>query len=229
MTKSLKVFLLPLIALAALVFACNKSEDTATTTEDAIDQELYATQERGGLGRLGCYELVFPVSFTLPDNSTVEVNSYEEIIDALRAYYQANGTGHPGRPFRPRMAFVFPISVVSQDGEVITVSTDDELRALRGACTGRFGQHGPRGHGQHGLSCFEIVFPVTIAFPDGTTGAAADRQSLHLLIRTWHHDHPGVPGRPQITFPLTVQMTEDGTTVTVNSRDELRALKEGCE
>lgn len=228
MTKSFKVLLLPVFVLAALIVACNKSEDT-TTTEEALDQELYAAQERGGLGRFGCYELVFPISITLPDNSVVEVNSYEEIIDALRAYYQANGTDRPGRPFRPRLDFVFPISVVSEDGEVITLNSNEELRALRAECPGTFGQHGHHGHTQGPLSCFEIIFPMTIEFPDGTTATAGDRQALHLLIRTWHHDHPGVQGRPHIVFPLTLQMTEDGSIVTVNNREELRALKEGCE
>lgn len=234
MIKSLKVFLLPFLALVAIVFACNKNDDVFATTEEAVDQALYSAQERGGIGRLGCYELVFPVSIVLPDSSTVEVNSYEEIIDALRAYFLANGTGpgnghHHGGGNRPHLSFVFPLSVVSTDGEVITVASDTELRALRAECAGSFGHHGPGGHCNNGLSCFEIVFPITIAFPDSTTATATDRQSLHLLIRTWRQENPGVTGRPQIVFPITVQMTEDSTQVTVNSREELRALKEGCE
>lgn len=227
MIKSLKVFLLPVLALIVVVMACNKADDVLATTEEAIDQALYSAQERGGLGRRGCYELVFPVSIVLPDSSIVEVNSYDEMKAALRAYFEANGTGHPHR--RPHLAFVFPISVVSQEGEVITIDADTNLRALRAACAGTFGNHGPAGHGHHGLSCFDIVFPLTVLFPDGTTATATDRQALHQMTRRWHHDHPGVPGRPQITFPLTVQMTEDSTLVTVNSRDELRALKESCE
>ncbi len=227
MIKSLKVFLLPVLALIAIVMACNKADDVLATTEEAIDQALYSAQERGGLGRRGCYELVFPVSIVLPDSSIAEVNSYEEMKAALRTYFVANGTGHPHR--RPHLSFVFPISVVSQDGEVITVDADTNLRALRAVCAGTFGNHGPVGHGNHGLSCFDIVFPLTVLFPDGTTATAADRQALHLMTRRWHHENPGVPGRPQITFPLTVRMTQDGTLATVNSRDELRALKESCE
>lgn len=236
MIKSLKVFLLPFLAFVAIVVACNKADDILATTEEAIDQALFSAQERGGIGRFGCYELVFPVSIVLPDSSTVEVNSYEEVKTALRAYFEANGTGpgnghhhHHGAGNRPHLAFVFPISVVSQEGEVITVASDTELRDLRAACAGTFGNHGPAGHGHHGLSCFDIVFPVTVEFPDSTTATATDRQSLHLLIRSWRQENPGVAGRPHIAFPLTVQMTEDSTLVTVNSRDELRALKESCE
>ncbi|MBN8679450.1 MAG: hypothetical protein J0M29_14570 [Chitinophagales bacterium] len=170
----------------------------------------------------GCYELVFPVSIVLPDSSTVEVSSYEEMKQALRNYFQANGggghQGHHGGP-RPHLGFVFPISVLSQDGEIITVNNVDELRALREECGGgTFGHHGHQGHGQHGLTCFEIVFPITIEFPDGTTAEAADRQALHQLIRTWKQNNPGVQGRPKMVFPITVKMDEDGSVVTVNSR-----------
>ncbi len=230
MKKSLKFFLLPLIALISIIVACNKSD--STTVEEAVDEVLFSAQERGGMGRFGCYELVFRVTFTLPDSSTATVNSYDEMKQTLRAYFEANGTpGNGGHHHgnRPKIDFVFPISVISQDGEVITVADELELRALREACAGTFGNHGPQGHGQHGLSCFEIVFPITIQFPDSTTAEVADRQALHQLVRTWNQANPGLHARPIIVFPISVKMTDDGSIVTVNSREELHDLKESCE
>jgi hypothetical protein len=49
------------------------------------------------------------------------------------------------------------------------------------------------------------------------------------LIHSWRENNPGVTGRPQIVFPITVQMTADSTLVTVNSKEELHQLKEDCE
>ena len=232
MLKALKLFFLPIAVILTVLVACDKSSDT--TTEELVDQALYSAQERGGMGRFGCYELVFPVTVVLPDSSTVTVNSYDEMKQALRDYFEANGGGgqgghHGHHGNRPKISFAFPISVLSQDGELITVNNQDELAALREACGGTFGNHGPQGHGDHGLTCFELVFPITVQFPDSTTAEAADRQALHLLIRTWKQNNPGVAGRPQIVFPVTVKMDEDGSLVTVNSREELRQLKEDCE
>lgn len=240
MLKSLKLFLLPLVAMTALIIACNKTDDTTTATVDeAIDQSLYSIQERGGLGKFGCYELVFPVTITLPDSSTVEVSSYDELKTALRTWFEENGTpqqNHNGHNHnhhnhvRPNINFVFPISVISQDGAVITVNTAEELLALREECGGStFGNHGWQGHGNHGLSCFDLVFPITIQFPDSTTAEATDRPNMRDLIHTWRENNPGVTGRPQIVFPITVQMTDDSTLVTVNSKEELHQLKEDCE
>jgi len=85
------------------------------------------------------------------------------------------------------------------------------------------------GHGGHGLSCFRIVFPITVAFPDSTTAQATDQQNLRQLVHEWRQNNPGIHARPEIVFPITVVMTADSTQVTLNSRDELHALKESCE
>lgn len=232
MQKALKFFLLPAIAILAMFAACNKESDTLTTDE-AVDYSLYSVQDRGGMGRLGCFELVFPVTFNLPDGTPTTVNSYDELKTALRTYFQANGGGtrpNGTRPFggRPKIDFVYPIQVISKDGEVIDVADEAALLALRVECAGTFGNHGWQGHGNGPLSCFEFIFPITVEFPDGSTQSIADRAALRLAIRTWHQANPGATERPHLTFPITVKMTDDGTEVVVNSREELRALKEGC-
>jgi len=231
MLKALKLLLLPFAVLVAVLVACNKSTDLATET--LVDQALYSAQERGGMGRFGCNELIFPVTLVLPDSTTVTVNSYDEMKQALRTYFEANGGGqghpHHGPAQHPQISFQFPITVLSQNGDLITVNNADELKALREDCAGTFGNHSPQGHGQHGLTCFEIVFPVTITFPDGTTAEASDRMALHKLLRTWKQNNPGTTGRPELTFPITVKMDDDGSLVTVNSREELHQLKEDCE
>ncbi|MFN0213908.1 MAG: hypothetical protein ACKVT2_06595 [Saprospiraceae bacterium] len=229
MLKALKLFLIPIVAIVAVMVACNKSSDL--TVDEFVDQALYSAQERGGMGRFGCYELVFPVSIVLPDGSTQEVNSYEEIKLALRTYFGTHGGGpRPHHSDRPLLSFEFPISVINEDGDIITMDSDEELRRLRADCAGAtFGNHGPRGHGDHGLACFEIVFPITIAFPDGTTAEVADRQALRQLLRTWRENNPGATQRPRIVFPITVKMDDDGSLVTVNSPQELRQLKQDCE
>ncbi|MBK9336797.1 MAG: hypothetical protein IPM98_09490 [Lewinellaceae bacterium] len=227
MTKALKFFLLPAFALVALLFSCTKTDEL--TVDEAVDQALYGVQERGGMGRYGCYELVFPVAIELPNGTTVEADSYDAIKQQLRTYFEANSDSRRlRRGVRPHLNFVFPISVVSEDGDLIAVESEETLQRLRAECAGTFGSHDPRGHGQHGLSCFEVVFPITIEFPDGTTAEAGDRQAVHQLLRVWMQNNPGVPARPKVTFPLTVKMADDGSLVTVDSPEALRRLKADC-
>ncbi len=225
MTKAWK-FLVPSALLAALsFFACNKNDD-ALATEEAIDQALYDVQERGGLGSYGCYELIFPVTIQLPNNVTAEVNSYEDIAQQLRSYFQANG--RPKRGIRPPFSFVFPISVVNAKGEVIVVEDDEQLRRLRAECQGAFGHHGPNGYSRHGVACFEFIFPITIVFPNGTTAQADSKRAMHQLIQSWRRNNPTSAERPTLAFPLQVKLRRTGEIVTVNNADELAALKSSC-
>ena len=193
------------------------------------------------MGKYGCYELIFPVTVNFPDSTTQEVNSYDELKDAIRTWYQANGGGngggnghHHGNHHNPvdslpHPTLAFPVSVLSPDGEIITVNNESELHDLKEACGGgTFGHHDHHGHGQHGLACFEIQFPITIQFPDSTTAIAADQAALHTLLHDWKHNNPGVSGHPEIVFPIQVVMKDDSTVVTVNSKQELHDLKKGC-
>ena len=215
------------MALMAAFFmaSCDQAADVVTeeTTEEFVDQALFVLQEQGNIGRNGCYELIFPITVEFPDGTTVTANDYEELGTAIKTWKEAN----PDATERP--SFVFPIEVLSEDGEVISVASHEELRALKEACPGNyFGHHGPRGHRGKCNPCFEIVFPIDILFPDGTTAEAADRMTLKTLIREWKEANPDEEERPEIVFPIEVEMEEDGTIVTVNDLDELKALKESC-
>lgn len=213
------------LALGAFTFTACQKEDVASalTTDEYVDQALYLMQDEGNIGRHGCYELVFPISVEFPDGTTVTAENYEEMGTAIRTWRENHDRrdGHP--------TFVFPFEVMSQDGDIISVGDRAELRRLREAC-GRdyFNGRDFRGHRDQCTPCFHLTFPVTIEFPDETTATANSRQELKMLVRQWRQDNPDVDGRPHLTFPITVQMTETDELVTVNSREELQALRESC-
>ncbi len=223
MKQMFKVSMLGLFAIGLMIASCSKETlSTSNGVFDFVDESLYTLQESGNIGNYGCYELVFPVSVEFPDATTVEVNDYDELRAEVQAWKEAN-PDIEGRP-----SFVFPIEVISEEGEVITVNDSDELRALKIECGGgKFGKHGKKGHRFKCKPCFNLVFPVSIEYPDGTTAEAADRKELKTLIREWKQANPGSDERPTLVFPIDVVM-EDGSIVTVNSIEELKELRESC-
>jgi hypothetical protein len=247
-SKFLKLFLLPALCATALMTACNKTDDLSEAIDNAIDDTLYEAQERGGLGKFGCYELVFPVKITLPSGTTSEFDSYEEIKDSLKNWCKMNPDSIPGGPGKPKhghgkghgkgprgfglgpLKFVYPISVITQDGEAVAINNETELLALRAKCADAgFGKFGPHGHGKHGLACFEFVFPLNVKFPDGTTATASDKEAFHKLLREWRVKNPAVKERPTLVFPVNVKLKSDGSTKAVNSKEELHSLKKTCK
>lgn len=232
----------------SLVFISCKKEDSETdeaTIEAVTDQAVFALEESSNAGKQGCYDFVFPISFSFPDGTTKTVNSYEELVSNIRNWARENcrgrggrrggyGQGNPnggsggwqGAQYRPQL--VLPITVIDENGATITVNTQEELKALRESC-GRtwFAGRGFRGHASNCTPCFTINFPVTVRFPDASTQQAADRAALQNIARTWRQNNPNSSTHPEISFPISVTK-KDGSIVTVNSKDELKALRTSC-
>ncbi len=212
-----------LILLAGSVFtACNKENDLASDdVENYIDSVVFDMQNQGNCGKFGCYEFVFPITVSFADGSTAEVSDYRNLRETLRTYREDN-------PDSSRPILGFPLEVTTDEGEVITVSSREELHELRIQCRRDFfRKHHHKGHRFRGMFCFSLNFPLSIALPDGSTVELVDRIELKETLRTWKHENPESEERPVLVYPLTVSM-EDGTEVTVESKEGLLALKDTC-
>ena len=217
MTKSfVKFSWIFIIAVAAFLTSCEQDNAlTDTVLENFTNSSVETLERQGNCGRRGCFEFVFPITIAFPDETTAEVNSYDELKESIRTWKENN----PDSEEKPNL--VFPIEVINEEGEVISVADMEELKALASECRPR------GGHGGGGRHCFKPVFPLSIAFPDGTIAEAENRRALKQLVREWKENNPDSEERPQFVFPIDVEM-EDGTVVTVESAEDLEALKESC-
>lgn len=231
MNKSIfKTFGWVLALITVGFFISCQKEESAADVENYVLQSMYEIEERSGTGMAGCYELVFPVTLQFPDSTNQEVNSYEEMKQAIRDWFQSTNT-RPRPHFRPflhlRPFLTFPYEVITEDGELISISNFQELMDLRRACIAAV--FGPNHHGHLGKdrACFKPVFPFTLEFPDGTLATVTTPRELQQALREWKQANPDSHERPEFVFPITVKL-RDGTEVVVNSAAELAALKEEC-
>lgn len=220
-------FFLP-IAFALMLFtisftACTK-DDSTTETENFVNNALDEICTETRTGKNGCFEIIFPVTVVFADSTTQEVTSYDEMKAAFKAWRENN----PEVKGRPKIQF--PYSVTTEDGTIVEITSAEDLKALIAGCVqdgggpghgpGK-GGHGP-GHGGHGKPCFTINFPLTVTTANGEV-ALADQAALKELLKSLK----GTGKKPQFVFPITITL-EDGTVQTVNSAEELRAIKEAC-
>lgn len=201
----------------ALPFDVELHDGTIVTIESQEDlHELMAECRDNRPHRPRCFKLVFPVTVEFPDGTTAEAADNAVLHQLIREWKQNN----PDAEERPTIAF--PHDVELPDGTIVTVNGQEDIRAILEDCIG------DRPHGPHGPRCFELVFPVTVVFPNGFTAQVVNAMQLKHLMREWRENHHGPGPRPHLVFPYDVQM-EDGTVITITSLEQLQELLESCD
>lgn len=203
------------------------SDSEIVEVENFVDGAIAAMQDRVAAGRNGCVEFVFPITVSFADGTTATAEDYETLHAAIKAWKEANLEEDGERGRKPDL--VFPLQVVNEEGEIIDISTQDELKAVYQECGGRFGngKGGKRGHRGKGYACFSLVYPVSIDFADGTSETFDDRDAMKDAIKAYKEANGRDAERPTLAFPVTVEY-DDGTQATVESRDALKELKQAC-
>ena len=92
-------------------------------------RSLSGDRDRNGLGRENCFAFVLPVTFIMPDGSTITIET-EEDWGLIKLWYHE----HPD--VRERPALQFPVKIVFEDGEIRMINNKEELRAAYAECDG---------------------------------------------------------------------------------------------
>jgi len=91
-------------------------------------------EDRGGKGRGGkeeCFEFVLPITFVMPDDSTITVEEKEDWIE-IRSWYKANPN------VREKPSLQYPADIIFiKDRTTWTLNSDEDLRRAYEACKGR--------------------------------------------------------------------------------------------
>ena len=214
----------PTIATPFDVELRDSSIVTITSEEDLAALRETCGGDRGGKGNRGgnrgnCFKPVFPITINFPDGTAATVADKAEAKAAKEAYKAAN----PDSEERPTIAMPFDVQL--RDSSIVTITSEEDLAALRETCGGDRGGKGNRGG--KGQKCFTPVFPLTINFPDGTAAIVADKDEAKAAKEVFKAANPDNKERPSLAFPYDVALA-DGTTVTVESDEDVAALKEDC-
>ena len=73
--------------------------------------------------------------------------------------------------------------------------------------------------------CYELVFPVTVQFPDSTIAEVADYPALKQALHDWFVANGGVKplNRPTLVYPIQV-INRAGEIITVETPEEMKEL-----
>ena len=219
--------------------------DSATANnEDELNDLLLLCDDFGGgpgnggggicdstdinFGFIGCYDLVYPVSFTLEDGSTATANS----VDDLPTIFTNSN---------PPVDFAYPLNLTNTDtGAPATANSETELGDLLLLCDD-FGGGGGSGGGNWGQSvvypmtiitaipdstgfpgCYDYQYPVSVVDVDGNILTASDDDGMMTIVF-------GNIEIADFVYPVNVTDTNTGLTLTANNEGDVVAWLDDCD
>ncbi|MCG8474545.1 MAG: hypothetical protein MI784_03590, partial [Cytophagales bacterium] len=124
--------------------------------QDSNEKEIaHRKKKKGKRGRYkGCFKLVLPVSFTMPDESVITIETPDG-WSAIREWYE----NHPDETSKPDIHF--PVDVILRDSTQLSIANIEEMKVLRQNC-----MEGRRHKGKYTRNIVEeVVFLDDCDFP----------------------------------------------------------------
>ena len=189
-------------------------------------QECYPKRD-GEWSRDGdetCFYLVFPVTYVMPDGSTISVTSDDEDgWSDLKDWYEENEYSED----KPELQYPVDIIVETEEGtSTVTINNEEEMTVAKRECHAEWEEDWDE---EDERECFEYVLPVTFLMPDGSTITVEDEEGWYSL-RVWYEENRGYEEEPGIQYPIDIsQETEEGfITVTLTSGEEMEEVYSEC-
>ena len=207
-----------------LQFPVNVEFDDETVTVNSEEELRELKQEcwRDESEERQCFELVFPVTFIMPDASTITVDTDDDAgWQPVKDWYEAN----PDSDERPTLQFPVDIIYETEDGDsTLSINNDEEMENVKIRCREEWADS----ESEQDEECYEFVLPISFTMPDGTTITIENEEDWYSL-REWYANNDEADEEPSLQFPVNIILLDDeGTSVTINNDEEMNALEEDC-
>ena len=159
-----------------------------------------------------CFELVLPVTFVMPDSSSIIVED-ESGYMAVRTWYGNN----PDSNKKPILQY--PLDIIYQDSDTQKIKNIVEMKSTKKDCQ-------KWDDNKKNWKCFKLVYPITYKMFDGST-ISMEYATDWAEIKAWHESNSGIKERPTLQYPVDITY-QDGAIKTINNDEEMRSAKENC-
>lgn len=178
-----------------------------------------------------CFDIQFPISVTMPDESQVSIGNEDELYEAVESYYEMSDEydGLPEINFPINIIFYFDDENGNEIEEIVGVGSYEELEMYFEICEDGWDDDGWDDEDWYEIDCFDLVYPLTIVNPEGEVLTVDSENNLHEYIDQYYENcNSNDCGDFNLYYPLTVEYyseTNDQVqTLTINSEEELEAL-----
>jgi hypothetical protein len=215
---------LPIFLLLLAFTACDEdSTDDILSSETLQQQEELAFELEATLppttsdpsdpaAPQRCLTLVYPVSFTTPDGSTLTANDQEDIRNYLKEADRK----------RRALNFIYPLEVTTIDGQVVELEDFSDFRRARRTCAIEHGRWVAGARRKAFRECYDINYPIEVTVNDETLSIENGRQLLRAFTSR------GDSTRARIVYPINVTLKADSSTLKIDDRAAFVRLRRAC-
>ena len=175
-------------------------------------RKLKSKRDRGGKDGFKCFELVLPVTFVMPDGSSIAVED-ENGYMAVRDWY-GNNSDSIEKP-----TLQYPVNIIYRNGDTQIINNDEEMGSTKVDC--RKWDDDKKDWG-----CFRLVYPITFIMQDGSAISMIDKEDW-MELKSWYEENPDIEEKPALQYPVNI-IYRDGDTKTINNDEEMASAKEDC-
>jgi len=106
-----------------------KGEKTKTISneKEMIDLKKYC-DDKDGKDDEACFEMVYPLSYEMPDGVLITGENEDELNTAIKAWYEMNPDS------KEKYRLVYPVDVLLKDGSTVTIENEAEMIELKKDC-----------------------------------------------------------------------------------------------
>ncbi|GEM_PF-548834 len=155
-----------------------------------------------------CFNLIYPINLLSYQDVPVTIGSEDEFVEAIT---------------KELYFFTFPMDLLNEDGETVTVSDIDAMYAILYSCGGNDNPTDSTGIDWESdelyIGCYTAALPMSVVNHDGATVVIDSVQQFnHILLSG---------GIQDFGYPLTL-VDSEGEEIVVNNLDELNATIADC-
>ncbi len=193
------------LALNACEFPGIIEKDKEEKEPDAkIDEDDKEANGDAGV----CFELVFPISVTMPDKSIITEEDEKSLWTSIKDWYAANPD------VEEKFEYNYPLDIYfSEDDKQITLANEEALLKIKKYCF------------EYAGDCFEYIYPLSYLLPDGTS---LSFNSLSEL-KAWYQEHPNSEKDLELIYPFELRFIKDDIIKLISTEAEYKAVFEYCK
>ena len=175
-------------------------------------RKLKSKRDRDDKDGFKCFELLLPVTFVMPDGSSITVED-ENGYMAVRAWYENNSDSNE----KPTLQY--PVNIIYRDGSTKTINNAEEMKSTKADCR-------KWDDDKKDWDCFRLVYPITFILPDNSVISMLDEEDW-MELKSWYEVNPDIEERPILEYPVEINY-RNGDTKTLNNDEEMASAKEDC-